>query len=92
MRVNKISENVISISESDDEDIIYVKQSYCSKKYRRARKFVRNLNCYYCKKEHTRLNEIVEKQHEYIIELKSRTKLSSTFKNIYYALRRTADE
>ena len=92
MVVKKISKNVISIKDSDNEDIIYVKQSYCSQKYRRARKRVRDHYCFYCKKEHTRLNKIVEKQHEYIIELKSITKLSSTFKNIYYALRRKTNE
>ena len=100
MIVKKISKNVISIKDSDNENIIYVKQSYCSQKFKRARRHVRELNCLYCKKEHTRLNKIVEKQHEYIIELKSRTKLSPTFiermgpsfKNIYYALRRKTNE
>jgi len=72
MTIKKISKNVISIKDSNNKEIIYVTQSYCSHKNRKERNRINQwFKEFYGKdKEILRLNKIIEKQHEDIIKLK----------------------
>jgi hypothetical protein len=76
MAIKKISKNVISIEDSNNREIIYVTQSYCSHKNRKERGRVnRYIKEFYEKDEEIlRLNKIIEKQHEDIINLEKESR------------------
>jgi len=72
MAIKKISKNVISIKDSNNKEIIYVTQSYCNHKHKKERGRVNQFisSFYRLENEITRLNKLLEKQHEDIINLK----------------------
>ena len=72
MTITKISKNVISVKDSNNKEIIYVTQSYCNHKYKKERGRVnRYISSFYrLEDEITRLNKLLKKQHEDIINLK----------------------
>ena len=69
--ITKISKNVISVKDSNNKEVIYVTQSYCTHKYKKERgrvnRFIRTW--YDIKFENERLRKLISNQHEDIIKL-----------------------
>ena len=73
--ITKISKNVISVKDSNNKEVIYVTQSYCTHKYNKERGRINRLlrEEWYGRtspiNEKKRLKSIIAKQHEDIIKL-----------------------
>jgi hypothetical protein len=81
MTIKKISKNVISIKDSNNKEIIYVTQSYCSHKYKKERGRVNRFikTWYNLKFENERLRKIISNQHEDIFNLNKERKRHESF-------------